>query len=124
MVHLSLLHRVRTPRRRRETPATEPSLRAEMGDRKRAGPPPNRDRRRHRDDAWPGAGLRRGKTRAMDVNPIELQKHLKGVDYPASRDELVSAAESNGAPDEVIEALRSASQETFDAPTAVQSALS
>jgi len=60
----------------------------------------------------------------MDVNPIELQKHLKGVDYPASRDDLVSAAESNGAPEEVIEALRSAGQETFDGPTAVQSALS
>ena len=60
----------------------------------------------------------------MDVNPIELQKHLKGVDYPASKDDLVSAAESNGAPDELIEALRSASQDTFDGPTAVQSAVS
>jgi hypothetical protein len=60
----------------------------------------------------------------MDVNPIELQKHLKGVDYPASRDDLVSAAESNGAPPELVDALRSAGQDTFDAPTDVQSALS
>jgi hypothetical protein len=60
----------------------------------------------------------------MDVNPIELQKHLKGVDYPASKDDLVSAAESNGAPEEVVNALRSAGQDSFDGPTAVQSALS
>ena len=30
----------------------------------------------------------------MDVNPIELQKYLKGVDYPASKDDLTSTAES------------------------------
>ena len=34
----------------------------------------------------------------MDVNPIELQKHLKGADYPASRDDLVALARDNGAP--------------------------
>jgi hypothetical protein len=60
----------------------------------------------------------------MDVNPIELQKHLKGVDYPASRDELVSAAEANGAPDEIVDALRNAGKDAFDGPTAVQEALS
>jgi hypothetical protein len=59
----------------------------------------------------------------MDVNPIELQKHLKGVDYPASKDDLIAAAESNGAPDEVVEALRSAGKDRYDGPTAVQSAL-
>ena len=69
-------------------------------------------------------GRRKGKTLHMDVNPIELQKHLKGVDYPASREDLVSAAESNGAPDELVRALRSAKQDSFDGPTAVQSALS
>jgi hypothetical protein len=60
----------------------------------------------------------------MDVNPIELQKHLKGVDYPASKDDLISAAESNGAPQELLDALRSADKDRFDGPTAVQSALS
>ena len=59
----------------------------------------------------------------MDVNPIELQKHLKGVDYPASRDDLVQAAQSNGAPDDMVEALRNANQDSFDGPSAVQKAL-
>ena len=64
-----------------------------------------------------------GKVQPMDVNPIELQKHLKGVDYPANRDELVQTAESNGAPQDVIEALRSTNKDSFDGPTAVQQAL-
>jgi hypothetical protein len=60
----------------------------------------------------------------MDVNPIELQKHLKGVDYPASKDDIVSTAESNGAPDDILDALRSMSKDSFDGPTAVTEALS
>ena len=59
----------------------------------------------------------------MDVNPIELQKHLKGVDYPASRDDLVSTAESNGAPQEILDAIRNSGKDSFDGPSAVQQAV-
>ena len=59
----------------------------------------------------------------MDVNPIEVQKHLGGVDYPASKDEIVSTAESNGASQEVIEALQRMDGGEFDGPDAVQAAL-
>ncbi len=59
----------------------------------------------------------------MDVNPIELQKHLKGISYPASKDDVVSTAESNGAPDEIVDALRSASQDEFSGPDQVTKAL-
>ncbi len=59
----------------------------------------------------------------MDVNPIELRKHLKGVDYPASRDDLVTAAESNGAPQDIVDALRNADKDSFDGPSAVQQAV-
>ena len=64
-----------------------------------------------------------GYTRGMDVNPIELQKHLKGADYPASKDELVELAESNDAPREIVDALRNAGDETFDGPDQVMRAL-
>jgi len=60
----------------------------------------------------------------MTVNPIELQKHLGGVDYPASRDDLVAAAEKNGAGDEVLDALKGLPEQDFDAPTAVTHAVS
>ena len=59
----------------------------------------------------------------MDVNPIEVQKHLSGVDYPASKDEVIATAESNGAPQEIIEALQATSAEQFEGPDDVMAAL-
>lgn len=56
-------------------------------------------------------------------NPIEVQKHLSGVDYPASKDDLVSTAEREGAGDDVLEALRSLPDREFDSPTDVTSAV-
>ena len=59
----------------------------------------------------------------MDVNPIEVQKHLSGVDYPASKDEVIQTAESNDAPQEILEALQGMSAEQFEGPSDVQAAL-
>ena len=59
----------------------------------------------------------------MDVNPIELQKHLKGISYPASKDDLVSTAESNGAPGDIVDALRGVNDTEFSGPDQVQKAL-
>jgi hypothetical protein len=56
--------------------------------------------------------------------PIELQKYLAGVEYPASKSSLLETAKSNGAPDDLLSALESASQDEFDGPTAVSSAIS
>jgi hypothetical protein len=59
----------------------------------------------------------------MDVNPIEVQKHLRGADYPATRDDLVSLAEDNGAPNDVVQALEHAGRDRFDGPDDVMEAL-
>jgi hypothetical protein len=56
--------------------------------------------------------------------PIELQKYLSGVEYPASKSSLLETAKSNGAPEDVLGALEAAAQEEFDGPTAVSSAIS
>jgi hypothetical protein len=61
---------------------------------------------------------------AENPTPIELQKYLGGVDYPASKDDLVRTARENGAPDDVVSALEGSSENSFDGPTAVSSALS
>jgi Protein of unknown function (DUF2795) len=58
-----------------------------------------------------------------DVNPIVLQKHLGGVDYPASKDDLVKKAEQNGAADDALKALRGIPDREYDAPTAVTKAV-
>lgn len=58
------------------------------------------------------------------INPIQLQKYLKGVEYPASRDDVIKAAEENGADKEILEALKNVSQDSFEKPTDVTKALS
>jgi hypothetical protein len=60
---------------------------------------------------------------AQKPTPIELQKYLGGVDYPASKDDLVRTARSNGAPDDLVSALESANEDSFDSPTAVSAAV-
>lgn len=57
-------------------------------------------------------------------NPIQLQKFLGGVDYPASRDDLVKKAEEAGADDNVLSALRNLPDRQFDGPTGVSEAVS
>jgi hypothetical protein len=59
----------------------------------------------------------------MDFNPIDVQRHLKGADYPANGRELASTAESNGAPGEVVEELRNLGEEEFSGPDKVMAAL-
>jgi hypothetical protein len=56
--------------------------------------------------------------------PIELQKYLGGVDYPISKDDLLATAEGNGAPDDLLEALRGAGKDSFDSPVQVSEAVS
>ena len=38
----------------------------------------------------------------MAFNPQDAPRYLEGVDYPASKEDLIYAAETNGAPDELI----------------------
>ena len=59
----------------------------------------------------------------MGLDVTEVQKALKGVDYPASRDELVEHARSNGAGQNVISALENADQDRFEGPSGVMAAV-
>ncbi len=59
----------------------------------------------------------------MEVNPIELQKYLKGTDYPAKKDDLVSTAQGNGAPSEVTDQLQGLGEQEFSGPDQVMKAL-
>ncbi|TDN92021.1 DUF2795 domain-containing protein [Microbacterium sp. BK668] len=60
---------------------------------------------------------------ADQPNPIDLQKHLAGVDYPASRATLVEAARRNGAPDDIVSALENAGRDDFETPAEVSAAV-
>ena len=58
------------------------------------------------------------------VNPIELQKHLKGVDYPASKEELIQHAQQQGADEKVREILEQLPDEEYETPAEVSKAVS
>jgi hypothetical protein len=55
----------------------------------------------------------------VDVNPDQATQYLEGVDYPASKEDLASAAEDNGAPEEFIERLRTLGRPSFSGPDEV-----
>ncbi|WP_024800577.1 DUF2795 domain-containing protein [Nocardia sp. BMG51109] len=60
----------------------------------------------------------------MSVNPIQVQKYLQGVNYPAGRDDLVRAARANGADDAVLDELKKIPDRTYNGPNAVSHELS
>ena len=52
----------------------------------------------------------------MDFNPEEATQYLEGVDYPASKEDLASAAEDSGAPNELVERIHTLGRPTFSGP--------
>lgn len=54
------------------------------------------------------------------VSAGELQKYLKGVSYPAEKQDLVDAAENNGAPDNILDFINSLPDKTFNRPTDIE----
>jgi hypothetical protein len=54
---------------------------------------------------------------------IDVQKALKGADYPAKKDQLLKLAKQNGADEDVMEALAALEDEEFESPAAVSKAL-
>jgi hypothetical protein len=57
-------------------------------------------------------------------SPIDLQKALGGIDYPATKDDILLAAKDNGADDDVISALEGIEDRSYDGPTGVSEAVS
>lgn len=56
--------------------------------------------------------------------PIEMEKYLKGVDYPASKEDLLESAKRNGAEQQICEVIQSLPDRCFEKPTDVTKALS
>jgi hypothetical protein len=49
----------------------------------------------------------------VDFNADDARQYLEDVDYPASKEDLASAAEGNGAPEELVEKLRTLGRPRF-----------
>ncbi len=57
------------------------------------------------------------------VSPIDIQKALSGMDYPATKEDIVSHAEQHGGDDEVLQALRGIDDREYEGPSGVSSAV-
>ena len=58
------------------------------------------------------------------VNPIQAQKFLSGMNYPASKDEIVQHAEGQGADENTLSVLRQIPDRQYDGPNAVSHEIS
>ena len=54
-----------------------------------------------------------------NLDRASLLEHLPGVRFPAEKEPIASTAESNGAPQELVEKIRNASRQRFDGPDEV-----
>ena len=58
-----------------------------------------------------------------DYSVSTLQRYLKGIDFPASKEEVASHAEGNGATQDLVSQIRNADTECFDSAQEVMQAL-
>jgi hypothetical protein len=52
-------------------------------------------------------------------NPVQVQKHLSGVDYPASKQDLIDAADRNGADEMLKDTLDRLPEKEYQKPNDV-----
>ena len=57
------------------------------------------------------------------VSPREVEKALKGIDYPARKQELMKVAESNNADETVRRVIQSLPDQTYNTPIDVSKAI-
>ncbi|GAB4519375.1 MAG: DUF2795 domain-containing protein [Anaerolineae bacterium] len=59
----------------------------------------------------------------MAVNPIQLQKYLSGISYPADKQTLIETAKGNNADDNIMNTLQQLPEQTYERPTDVTKAV-
>lgn len=57
------------------------------------------------------------------ANPIQMQKYLKGMDYPASKQDLIEHAKKEGADETVRLTLERLPDEQYETPAEVSKAV-
>ncbi|AFZ66816.1 DUF2795 domain-containing protein [Deinococcus peraridilitoris] len=57
------------------------------------------------------------------INPIQLQKHLKGMTYPASKQDILTKAQENGGDEQIRSVLQALPEKQYTRPTDVTAAV-
>lgn len=66
---------------------------------------------------------RGGTQREMEVSPTEVQRYLKGMRYPARKEDLIEQARGLKAPAKVIQVIERFPDQEFRGPTDVSRAI-
>ena len=57
------------------------------------------------------------------ANPVEVERYLKGVNYPAKKNNLIKHAQQNGASQNILETFKDLREENFNSPVDVSKAV-
>ena len=57
------------------------------------------------------------------VSPAQVEKSIKGIRFPASRQDLMDQAESNNANDDVLNILENIPDKQFNSPVDISKAI-
>ena len=58
-----------------------------------------------------------------NLGNLDIGQFLQGVNFPAQKEEVASNAESNGAPQNVVDGIRNAAQDKFNSQDEVLQAV-
>jgi len=65
-----------------------------------------------------------GQDQGGNLDASTIQYYLRGIDsFPASKEEVATTTESNGAPQDMVRQIRNADTERFDSPEEVMQAI-
>lgn len=59
-----------------------------------------------------------------DVSAAEVEKYIKGIDFPCDKDDLLQHARDNDAPDEVLDLMEQFPDQEFKSPIDVSRGIS
>ena len=59
----------------------------------------------------------------VQVNPIQVQKYLAGLDYPVKKEDLLQRAQEQGADESVRSTLDKLPEKTYNSPNDVSEAI-
>jgi len=58
-----------------------------------------------------------------NASPVDIQRYLKHMKYPATKTQIIAKAKDNGADDEVVTVLDAIDDKTYKSPAHVNRAL-
>jgi hypothetical protein len=77
----------------------------------------------HKHIAHPSDARDEYNTPESEEGPVKMQKYLRAVDYPATKDDLIETAEEEGADERVLETLNDLPEKEFENSTEVRRAI-